>query len=132
VLNPLRNLNAGAHSPLELRDAPLRRRHGLPQGTRQVRRLADGAEYLDVVIEEYGVHVELDGRLGHDAARQQWRDMRRDNRSELAGMRHLRYGWADMIDRPCEVAEQQARVLSQQGWPGNLGKCANCRQDSGS
>ncbi|HVW81335.1 MAG TPA: hypothetical protein VHB69_10405 [Mycobacteriales bacterium] len=131
VLDALPDLNAGAHSPLELRDAALRRRHGLPQGTRQSRRQADGAEYLDVLIEEYGVHIELDGRLGHDAARQQWRDMRRDNRSELAGMRHLRYGWADIVDRPCEVAAQQARILTQQGWPGALKRCAKCPQDTG-
>jgi hypothetical protein len=131
VLEALPDLNAGAHSPLELRDAALRRRHGLPQGARQVRRLADGAEYLDVVIEEYALHIELDGRLGHDGARQQWRDMRRDNRSELAAMRHLRYGWADIVDRPCEVAAQQAEVLHQQGWPGELRRCGNCPPGNG-
>ncbi|HWA67091.1 MAG TPA: hypothetical protein VG899_12080 [Mycobacteriales bacterium] len=125
VLDALPDLDAGAHSQLELRDAALRRRHGLPQGVRQSRRLADGTEYLDVVIEEYDVHIELDGRLGHDAAREVWRDMRRDNRSEVAGMRHLRYGWADILDRPCEVAAQQAKVLRQQGWPGRLRSCGN-------
>jgi hypothetical protein len=34
--------------------------------------------------------------------------MRRDNRSELDGLRHLRYGWADIVDSPCQVAAQQA------------------------
>lgn len=128
MLDALPDLKAGAHSPLELRDAAMRRRHGLPQGTRQAHWMADGAEYLDVVIEEYGVHIELDGRLGHDAARESWRDMRRDNRSEVAGMRHLRYGWADMVDRPCELAAQQAQVLNQQGWTGSLRRCRNCPQ----
>jgi hypothetical protein len=126
VLEALPDVAAGAHSPLELRDARLRRKHRLPQGQRQWRRLGDGAEYLDVLIPEYGVHIELDGRLGHDAAREQWRDMRRDNRSEIARLRHLRYGWADMVDRPCEVAAQQAAVLRQQGWPGRLRRCPAC------
>ena len=126
VLEALPDLAAGAHSPLEIRDARLRRRHGLPQGERQWRRLGDGAEYLDVLIREYGVHIELDGRLGHDAAREQWRDMRRDNRSEVARLRHLRYGWADIADRPCEVAAQQAQVLKQQGWPGRFKRCPAC------
>lgn len=126
VLEALPDVTAGAHSPLELRDARLRRKHGLPQGQRQWRRLGDGAEYLDVLIAEFGVHIELDGRLGHDATREQWRDMRRDNRSEIARLRHLRYGWADIVDRPCDVAAQQAQVLRQQGWPGRFKKCPAC------
>jgi hypothetical protein len=126
VLDALPDINAGAHSPLEVREAALRRRHGLPRGERQVHRLGDGAEYLDVVVEEFGVHVELDGRLGHDRARETWRDMRRDNRSEVAGVRHLRYGWADIVDRPCQVAAEQARILRQQGWTGTFRHCPDC------
>jgi hypothetical protein len=126
ILEALPDVNAGAHSPLELRDAKLRRLHGLPAGQRQWRRLGDGSEYLDVLIAEYGVHIELDGRLGHDGVRERWRDMRRDNRSEVSGMRHLRYGWADVVDRPCEVAAQQADVLRQQGWKGAFRRCPNC------
>jgi hypothetical protein len=97
VLDALPDIGAGAHSPLEVRDAAIRRRHGLPQGVRQAKRLTDGAEYLDVLIERYQLHIELDGRLGHDRTRERWRDMRRDNRSEVAGMRHLRYGWAAVM-----------------------------------
>ncbi|HVW80388.1 MAG TPA: hypothetical protein VHB69_05545 [Mycobacteriales bacterium] len=97
ILDALPDIEAGAQSPLELRDAAIRRRHGLPQGRRQVRRLGSQVEYLDGLIEEYGVHIELDGRLGHDRTRDRWRDMRRDNRSEVAGLRHLRYGWADVL-----------------------------------
>ena len=37
--------------------------------------------------------------------------MRRDNRSELAGLRHLRYGWADIVDHPCQVAVQQLPAM---------------------
>jgi hypothetical protein len=42
--------------------------------------------------------------------------MRRDNRSEVMRLRELRYGWADMVDKPCEVAIEQAVILRQQGW----------------
>jgi very-short-patch-repair endonuclease len=126
ILGVLPDLAAGAQSVLELRDAELRRRHGLPAGQRQVRRQIDGTEYLDVVIDEWQLHVELDGRLGHDRARDIWRDMRRDNRSELLGYRQLRYGWADLVDRGCEVAREQAEVLWQQGWLGQLTRCPRC------
>jgi hypothetical protein len=126
VLEALPDIEAGAHSALELRDAKLRRRHGLPMGTRQAKRLQDGTEYLDILIEEFGLHIELDGRLGHDGARELWRDMRRDNRSEVLGLRELRYGWADMFDRPCEVMREQAEILRQQGWSGRFRHCRAC------
>jgi hypothetical protein len=129
ILDAMPDLRAGAQSVLELRDASLRRRHGLPMGTRQWKRLADGTEHLDVLIEEWGTHVELDGRLGHDRAREVWRDLKRDNRSVVAQLRPLRYGWADMIDRSCEVAIQQAVVLRQQGWPGPFKPCSACPPD---
>jgi hypothetical protein len=126
ILDALPDLRAGAQSPLELRDAKLRRRHGLPSGQRQSGRLADGSEYLDVLIEEWQLHVELDGRFGHDRAQERWRDMRRDNRSEVLRLRELRYGWADMIDKPCEVAVEHAVVLRQQGWTGTFKRCRTC------
>jgi hypothetical protein len=64
VLEALPDLRAGAQSALELHDARMRRRHRLPCGRRQARRATDGVEYLDVLIEEFGLHIELDGRLG--------------------------------------------------------------------
>jgi hypothetical protein len=129
VLDALPDLRAGAQSALELRDAELRRRHGLPPGRRQASRLADGTEFLDVLIEEHQLHIEVDGRLGHDRARERWRDMRRDNRSELLRLRELRYGWADIVDKPCDVAIEQAVVLRQQGWTAPFIRCPHCPRD---
>jgi hypothetical protein len=83
-------------------------------------------EYLDILIDEFQLHVELDGRLGHDRARELWRDMKRDNRSEELRLRGLRYGWADLADRPCDAAIQQAIILRQQGWTGPFIRCAAC------
>jgi hypothetical protein len=77
VLAALPDVAAGAQSPLELRDSQIRRRHGLPAGQRQVRRGGKTIEYLDVLIAPYGVHIELDGRLGHDRATERWRRCRK-------------------------------------------------------
>jgi hypothetical protein len=126
VLEALPDMSAGAQSAMEVRELRVRRAHGLPPGERQFTRLADGTEHLDVFDEEFGMHTELDGRLGHERGREIWRDMRRDNRSEVAQLRHLRYGWADLFDRPCEVAIQQAVVYRQQGWVGRFKRCRRC------
>jgi hypothetical protein len=126
ALLALPDLHAGAHSVLELHDAAIRRRHGLPAGKRQFRRRIDGTEFLDVYIEEFNVHVELDGRLGHDRALEIWRDFKRDNTSVVRRLRHLRYGWADVLGSPCDVAMQQAVVLRQEGWTGPYVRCRDC------
>jgi hypothetical protein len=126
ALEALPDIGRGAHSLLEIREAKERRIHGLPPGRRQLRRDNDGVEYLDVIVEEFRVHVEMDGRLGHDRAEEEWRDMRRDNRSEVLRYRHLRYGWGDLDDRPCEVMAQQAEILWQQGWTDSFRRCNRC------
>jgi hypothetical protein len=130
VLNALPDFRAGVRSVLELEEAKIRRAHNLPAGRRQITRRSDGTEYLDLVVEEFMVHNELDGRLGHDKTREVWRDHRRDNRSELAGYRHFRYGWADLFDRPCEYAAEQAAVLRQQGWTGQFRRCPRCPREA--
>jgi hypothetical protein len=128
-LEALPDVGHGALSLLELRDVRLCRAHGLPAGSRQKRRDAAGVEYLDVFVEEWDLHVELDGRLGHDRATEIWRDMHRDNHSELRQLRHLRYGWSDVAFRPCDVAIERAIVLRQQGWRGAFTRCPNCPAD---
>ena len=61
---------AGALSPLErryLRD--VERAHGLPRAGRQLPDLVDGARVTrDVEYAAQATDVELDGRLGHEAA----------------------------------------------------------------
>ena len=110
---------AGVHSGLEhryLRD--VERPHGLPPGTRQaLARCAVRNEYRDVLYEEYGVAVELDGRAAHPGDLR-WRDIRRDNSAAAAGVVTLRYGWIDVSQRPCWVAAQVARVLARRGYCG--------------
>lgn len=126
VLTALPDISAGAHSLLEIQDARMRRNHNLPDGERQFRRNGDGVEYLDIMIKKFRTHIEFDGRLGHDRAAEIWRDHRRDNRSELLNLRSLRYGWADMFDRECEVAAEQAAIFRQEGWTGTFTRCPRC------
>ncbi len=114
----------GIHSMLEYRHVyGVERPHGLPRGTRQARAVRRGrSQYRDQLYEEFGVCVELDGQLAHPAAAR-WRDIRRDNASAAAGLITLRYGWADVTHRPCEVAAEIGTVLSSRGWTGTPRRC---------
>lgn len=101
------------------------RAHGLPAGLRNVS-VSRGTR-TDVVYVEYGVLVELDGRLGHQDAGSAFRDLDRDNRHVLSGSPTLRYGSADVRGRFCDVARQVGFVLIDKGWPGPLLACPRCR-----
>jgi very-short-patch-repair endonuclease len=103
ILEALDDLSGGSHSYLELQFARLLRAHGIPLGARQA---AFGRTRVDMAYER--VVIELDGRLGHDAQHERWRDMDRDNMQSLAGRTVLRFGWNDVRDRPCAVARQVA------------------------
>jgi hypothetical protein len=123
LLELLTEVADGAESPLELRYlGDVERRHGLPAGRRQHR---SRGTFRDVYYDELGTVVELDGRSGHEGPGRH-RDMRRDNRSTLAGESTLRYGWWDVLERPCLVAAEVAAVLARQGWTGQLELCPNC------
>jgi hypothetical protein len=99
--------------------------HGLPDGRRQ-RRTRSGTSYRyeDIRYEEYGVIVELDGRQAHPEG-QRWRDTRRDNSSAVKGLITLRYTYADVTERPCEVADEIARTLRGRGYPGVAHRCGS-------
>jgi hypothetical protein len=114
----------GVESPLELRYLrDVERAHGLPKGNRQnVSRVRDRR---DVVYRQYGLVVELDGRLGHEGLGR-FRDMRRDNDATVDGEATLRYGSVDVNGEPCLVARQVAEVLVLRGWRGEFRLCARC------
>lgn len=107
---------AGAHSALEVRYLrDVERRHRLPCGTRQaVFRHGRRTGYRDVLYEEYGVAVELDGRSAHPGETR-WSDIRRDNAAAADGIVTVRYGWAEFTQRPCLVAAQVAQALGRRG-----------------
>jgi hypothetical protein len=117
----------GVHSSLEYRYVrDVERPHGLPRGERQAR-AAQGAGviYRDVLYDEYGVAVELDGRSAHPGDLR-WRDARRDNAAAAKGIVTLRYGWLEVGQQPCRVAAQVARVLGRRGFAGARGCSAGC------
>jgi very-short-patch-repair endonuclease len=101
------------------------RPHGLPEGNRQRQTpVAASFRYEDVRYEEYGVIVELDGQQAHPEG-ERWRDTRRDNFSAARGLITLRYTYADIIERPCEVADEVARALASRGYTGGARRCGD-------
>jgi very-short-patch-repair endonuclease len=109
---------AGVHSALEFRYVrDVERPHGLPAAARQLRFRDQGRSgYRDVLYDEYGVAIELDGRIAHPAE-SRWRDIRRDNAAAADGITTLRFGWLDITSDPCAVAAQITRALRQRGYP---------------
>ena len=87
-----------------------------------------GLPYVsDVGYDAYRVLVELDGREGHQGTGR-FRDMWRDNRFALLDCLTLRYGWFDVVERPCEAAWQLAAALIEGGWTGLPTRCDRCRR----
>jgi hypothetical protein len=120
----LGDVGTGAHSALELRYLrQVERPHGLPTGRRQNR--SDALHVRDVVYEQFGLVVELDGRLGHEGMGR-FRDMNRDNLATVSGELTLRYGHIDVTGSPCSVAEQVGAVLFARGWTEGAQRCRHC------
>jgi very-short-patch-repair endonuclease len=114
----------GVESPLELRYLrDVERAHGLPEGRRQ--QVSRHQHRRDVVYRDYGLVVELDGRLGHEGMGR-FRDMTRDNLATVSGEASLRYGHADVAGEPCLVARQVGEVLVLRGWRGQFRLCGRC------
>jgi very-short-patch-repair endonuclease len=121
----LDDVRAGVRSPIEQDYLhKVERAHDLPIGRRQVGRRHTE---VDVLYDEFGLIVELDGRIGHSGMGR-FRDMRRDNVSTTDGLATLRYGKADVFGIPCEVADQVGTNLVVRGWSGPKTRCPLCRR----
>ena len=115
----------GAESVLESRYLiDVERAHGLPTAGRQVS-VSPGTR-SDVLYPDFGVVVELDGRLGHEGSGA-FRDSERDNAHSIAGYLTLRFGWQDVTRDPCAVAAKVQKALAIRGWTGEPGRCRKCR-----
>ncbi|MET3806237.1 very-short-patch-repair endonuclease [Nakamurella sp. UYEF19] len=122
----LTDVGTGVHSTLEYRYLhDVERPHGLAAAGRQ-RTRPGRSRYVDVVYEEFGLVVELDGRVGH-TGEGRFRDMERDNSHTTVGLHTLRYGWYDVTEQPCAVAFEVAEVLVGLGWTGYPLRCPQCR-----
>lgn len=125
VVSLIAEMRDGATTVLEIPAMhKIFRAHGLPTGRGQVSERQHGSTVVrDRVIEEYGLVIEFDGRLGHDDPRGRLRDHRRDNAVALSGRTTLRFGWVDVHNEACESAAQIAAVLRSRGWAGTVQSC---------
>ncbi|UWZ40625.1 hypothetical protein Drose_27725 [Dactylosporangium roseum] len=107
----------GSESISEVDFLRLCRRHGLPEPSRQVVRLDSrgGKRYRDVLFDEYGVHVEVDGGQ-HMEVRAWVGDMRQHNDVAIAGGRLLRFSAWQVRREPADVARQVRAALVAAGW----------------
>ena len=125
VLAALGEVTDGVHTLLErryVRNVELA--HGLPRAARQVRRRrGPRSAYLDNFYSDFGVVVEVDG-IAYHLVEDRWQDLHRYNYLARSGIIVLRYSWADVTTRPCEIAMEIATVLGQRGWPGRLRRCS--------
>lgn len=124
ITRALGDIRGGVHSWLEYRHVyGVERAHGLPAANRQ-RHVLIGSRsgYLDSHYERYALCVETDGRAAHPDDRR-WADTRRDNVLAATGITTMRYGWDDIVSRPCEVAREIADALTNRGWTGRIRPC---------
>ena len=117
---------SGDHSVLEYRyDRDVERAHGLPEPVRQAPFAGPNGRRgrRDRLYQQYGVVVELDGRLAH-AIEDQWRDKARDNAAAVDRKQTLRYDWKQVSKDACATAVEVAKVLQVHGWDGRPRPCA--------
>ncbi|QCX26254.1 type IV toxin-antitoxin system AbiEi family antitoxin domain-containing protein [Nocardioides jishulii] len=107
------------HSYLDRVERP----HGLPVSRRQVR---VGSACHDVLYEEFGQVVELDGRAFHDGAARREQDLGRDLAAAVRGLATVRLGWAQVMEQPCHTAQQVGALLNARGWDGWVRPCDRC------
>lgn len=117
---------AGIHSGLEYRYFRyVEKPHALPIGIRQsAANHGSRRTYRDVLYQEYGIVIELDGQVAHPGDAR-WLDISRDNSAAAGGVITLRYGYRDLVASPCLVAAQVIEVLRLRGWPGSPRRCSS-------
>jgi hypothetical protein len=123
----LQDVATGTFSVLEHRYLTrVERAHGLPRANRQSRFSgARGVGYRDVTYDDYGVAVELDGRLGHEWALDRWADLERDLVAASEELMSVRLGWG-AVSEPCRLAPMVGQLLVSRGWAGSVRSCRYC------
>lgn len=132
MLDVLADIEDGTCSVLERGYlARVERPHDLPRPRRQAPGVSDkGLLYRDVDYDEFGLLIELDGRLFHDSARQRDRDLDRDLDAAVDGRSSVRLGWGQVFGRECRTAGRVAALLRDRGWTGSPTACGpDCGMD---
>ena len=132
LVEMLTDVADGSNSAAELRYLrDVERAHSLPRSRRQAP-TGDGRR-RDVEYEEFGLVVEIDGRLGHQAWAERQRDGRRDRGAAVKGRLTIRAFWPDLVPTPCALAGDVAAILRTRGWTGQPSRCgATCSLREGS
>lgn len=102
------------------------RPHGLPTAHRQLKESIKGTLYRDVSYDDFGVLVELDGRLYHSSVHGRDLDLERDLDAFMTGRVTARLGYGQVFDRACTTAWKLGSVLIQRGWAGEVRRCRAC------
>ena len=106
----------GIQSLPELDFEMIRRRHGLPEPSRQTpQRRADGRYYLDVEWRDYDAACEIHG-IPHLRVLQWESDLERANDITIAGPRLLIFSSYAIRRHEDRVADQLVRLLRRGGW----------------
>ena len=124
----LRDVVSGTYSALERRYlVQVERAHGLPTGCRQRRVAAGGRVYFrDVTYPRLAANVELDGRLGHEAASDRWADLERDLLAAQSGEITVRVGWLQVLEAH-RLAAALGVLFAARGWRARPRACgADC------
>lgn len=95
--------------------------HGLPRARMQV---LDGSSRRDFEYEEWGVVVEVDGRLGHEGEHLA-HDRRRDRRVASRGRVSLRAGWFEVEGDACGLTVDIVLTLRSRGARVTVRPCAS-------
>jgi very-short-patch-repair endonuclease len=111
-------VDSGGHSMLERRFLELVRRAGLPRPRTQVihRHGSKTFARVDFCFEQYGIVVEVSGRLGHSSPAERARDAQRRNELQDVGRRVFEYTWEDVTRRPGHVERTLVARLHAAGW----------------
>ncbi|ACY22893.1 hypothetical protein Gbro_3709 [Gordonia bronchialis DSM 43247] len=128
IADVLADIRDGTCSVLEHRYlTKVERPHALPTPTRQAPTNVGRRGLRDLDYPDFGVVIELDGRMAHDNANARDRDMERDLDALVeAGRRTIRLGWGQVCERPCVTAGKVAAVLLSHGWTGSFTPCSTC------
>ena len=122
LLEILTDIGQGSESAAEVRYVrDVERRHGLPHGRRQAPTGTGGR--TDIEYEEYGLLVEIDGRVGHAAWANRQKDGRRDRTALVRGRVTVRCFWPDLVPTACALAVDVGTIMGSRGWTGQVRAC---------
>ncbi len=123
----LKDVAGGTHSVLE-RDFLFRvvGPHGLPGGRRQACATSGARTVVrDVLLDDLGIVIELDGWQWHSTAKARAADLSRDLEAAAGGLITIRLGWSHVHQEACETAARLAAVMATRGWHGQARPCTS-------